>query len=75
MGELVGAELVDSVVVETEILALEVEVAGVVEVELATQLQALLTLLATSPVQPATAYEGIAVVAVTAAVVKVAQND
>lgn len=74
MGELVGAELVDSVV-EMEILVLVVEVAGTEEVEVAMQVQALLTLLATSPVHPATAYEGMALVVVTAAVVKVAQND
>jgi hypothetical protein len=44
------------------------------DVDIAMQLQALLTRPATSPPQAATAYDGIALVAATTAVVKVAQN-
>jgi hypothetical protein len=44
------------------------------DVDIAMQLQALLTRPATSPPQAATAYDGIALVAATTAVVKAAQN-
>ena len=74
---LVGAEVdVDEIlVVGCEIGVSTVEVAVTDKLEVAIQLHALLTRLATSPVQAATAYVGIALVAVTAAVVNVAQKD
>jgi len=81
VGVLVGAVLIELVtdVSEdgTEIVVLVVadeDIATELEVELAMQLQALLTRLATSPLQAATAKVGIELVAVTVAVVNEAQN-
>jgi hypothetical protein len=83
VGELVGAEVVvlvvsvlESEVAEVEVLeeVLEIDVVEVEEV-VAMQVHALLTRLATLPVHAATAYDGIALAAVTGAVVKVPQND
>jgi hypothetical protein len=80
VGVLVGA--LDVLVMETEVLdeSLEeaIEVTGIVESEdvaVAIQLHALLTRLATLPVQAATANNGIALAAVTGPDVKVPQKD
>jgi hypothetical protein len=80
VGVLVGA--LDVLVMETEVLdeSLEeaLEVTGIVEsddVAVVIQLHALLTRLATLPVQAATANDGIALVAVTGPDVKVPQKD
>jgi hypothetical protein len=71
-------ELVDKLEVVVAVVEDEVGKAilllAELEVDTAIQLQALLALPATSPPQAATAYDGIALVAVTTAVVKVAQN-
>jgi hypothetical protein len=70
-------ELVDELEVVVAVVEDEVGTILIVvelDVDTAIQLQALLTLPATSPPQAATAYEGIALVAATTAVVNVAQN-
>ena len=76
--EVVEVKVLEEVleVVEVEVVE-EVFEVDVVEVEevVAMQVHALLTRLATSPLHAATAYEGIALAAVTGAVVKVPQND
>lgn len=76
MGELVAAVVDEVVVVVVVVVVDEVVVCEVVlEAGVAIQLHALLTRLATFPVQAATANDGITLVAVTGAVVKVPQNS
>jgi hypothetical protein len=82
VGVLVGAVL-DELVIDVSDVGCKVGVTTVVvrfmvvelDVETAMQLQALLTRLATSPVQAAIAYVGMALVPAAVVVVKVAQND